>query len=213
MRQVSLWSQPEAFAVKGAGGVSWCEALSGSSQAPRMLCLDYFFFPCFLGFVLSPGSGLSPGSDPQYYSTGILWRASCGWSFYSISFCNCQSNVTGRAGNREAPGEWNAFLCVICQILKCFRSCCMVWDLILNVEVYAIKYCVTFLTGQGSLLFWAVVFRWLLSTGLMRFLPRPWVMRELLMGQVWADPVLAFWVLLRHYIADLQGNLGESVEV
>lgn len=54
MRQVSLWSQPEAFAVKGVGGVSWCEALSEGLQAPRMLCLDYFF-PCFLGFVLAQG--------------------------------------------------------------------------------------------------------------------------------------------------------------
>lgn len=61
MRQVSLWNQPKAFAVKGVRGVSWCEALSEGSQTPRMLCLDYFF-PCFLGFVLSPGSGLSPGS-------------------------------------------------------------------------------------------------------------------------------------------------------
>lgn len=38
-------------------------------------------------------------------------------------------------------------------------------------------------------------------------------MGELLLGQAWADPMLAFWVLLRCYIADLQGNFGESVEV
>lgn len=43
MRQVSLWSQPRVFAVKDVGGVSRCEVLSEGSQAPRMLCLDYFF--------------------------------------------------------------------------------------------------------------------------------------------------------------------------
>lgn len=33
------------------------------------------------------------------------------------------------------------------------------------------------------------------------------------MGQLWADPVLTFWVLLRCYTADLQGNFEELVDV
>lgn len=213
MRQVSLWSQPKAFAVKGVGGVFWCEALLEGSQAPRMLCLDYFF-PCFLGFVLSPGSGLFSGFDPQHCSTIILWRASYGWNFYSISFsCSCQPNVAGGAGNREAAGEWNVIPCVIYQIPKCFRSCCMASHLILNIEVYTLKCCVTFLTGQGSLhpFFRAVVFRWLLSIGLMRFLPRPWVVGRTADGSI-VGRSCAFWVLLRCYIAELQGNFGESVK-
>lgn len=32
-------------------------------------CALISFFPGFLGFVLSPGSGLSPGSNPQHCST------------------------------------------------------------------------------------------------------------------------------------------------
>lgn len=31
------------------------------------------------------------------------------------------------------------------------------------------------------------------------------------MAPLGADPELAFWVLLRCYIGDLQGNFGESV--
>lgn len=150
-------------------------------------CALITFFPCFLGFVLSPGSGLSPATNPQHCSTVILWRASYGWNFYSISFsCNCQPNVAGEAGNREAPWEWNIFLCVTNQILKCFRSCCMPLDLILNIKVYAVKCCVTFFTGQGSLhpYFRAVELRWLLSTGLMRYLPRPWAMGRVADGSV-----------------------------
>lgn len=61
MRQVSLWSQPEAFAVRGV------EEFPGVNFYQRVLklperCALLIFFPCFLGFVLSPGSGLSPGS-------------------------------------------------------------------------------------------------------------------------------------------------------
>lgn len=127
-----------------------------------MLCLDYFFALLF-GVCFEPRSELSPGSNPWRCSTVTLWRASYGWNFYSISFsCNCQ------------------------PILKYFRSCCMASDLILNIKVYAVKCCVTFLTGQGSLhpYFRAFEFRWLLSTGLMKYLPRPWVMGRVADGSV-----------------------------
>lgn len=51
----------------------------------------------------------------------------------------------------KLPGVQNAFLCVIYQILKCFKSCCGASDLILSVGAYEIKRCVAFLTRQGSL--------------------------------------------------------------